>query len=304
MTLPGEINGVDVPRQPLRESQARFDAAGSQRHKRGSKWRAHRGTLYAGNRGVATGRGVPGRADRTIENGCTRVTEEPYRRTARPRSLPKGTFGAKWRVAIVTGIEKHKVLRDRSREVVKFFATAKTPKIRPQRIRVHTPSRRPVDTARRNRDHGGIARWKSQSRSENTPAALRSSNGPGSTRSGCRSASRTRHRPTRSCLRLGYGKDLEQVGPKSRSVMLRLATSCAGWTVRPTATEFYEAVRAAEPTGRQRAILGTFAQEAEWWELIAAWAERAYTIRQLVTALHRSGHAKCYAARWINGWAR
>ena len=106
------------------------------------------------------------------------------------------------------------------------------------------------------------------------------------------------------CLRLGYGKDLEQVGPKSRSVMLRLATSCAGWTVRPTATEFYEAVRAAEPTGRQRAILGTFAQEAEWWELIAAWAERAYTIRQLVTALHRSGHAKCYAARWINGWAR
>ena len=105
------------------------------------------------------------------------------------------------------------------------------------------------------------------------------------------------------CLRLGYGKDLEQVGPKSRSVMLRLGTSCAGWTVRPTATEFYEAVRAAEPTGRQRAILGTFAQEAEWWELIAAWAERAYTIRQLVTALHRSGHAKCYAARWINGWA-
>ena len=105
------------------------------------------------------------------------------------------------------------------------------------------------------------------------------------------------------CLRLGYGKDLEQVGPKSRTVMLRLATSCAGWTARPTAAEFYEAVRAAKPTGRQSAILGTFAQEALWWELIAAWAERAYTIRQLVTALHRAGHAKCYAARWINGWS-
>ena len=105
-------------------------------------------------------------------------------------------------------------------------------------------------------------------------------------------------------LRLGYGKDLAQVGAKSVTVMLRLSASCAGWSDPPTAAEFHDAVRAPEPTARQRAILAAFAREANWHDLIAAWAERAYTIRELVTALHRAGHAKCRAARWINGWAR
>lgn len=105
-------------------------------------------------------------------------------------------------------------------------------------------------------------------------------------------------------VRLGYAKDLVRVEAKSLTVMLRLSASCAGWSEPPSAAEFYDAVRASEPTGRQRAILGTFAQEAGWHELIGGWAERAYTIRELVTALHRTGHAKCQAARWINGWAR
>ena len=105
-------------------------------------------------------------------------------------------------------------------------------------------------------------------------------------------------------VRLGYAKDLARVEGKSLTVMLRLSGSCAGWAEPPSAAEFYDAVRASEPTERQRAILGTFAQEAGWHELIAAWAERAYTIRELVTALHRAGHAKCHTARWINGWAR
>ena len=105
-------------------------------------------------------------------------------------------------------------------------------------------------------------------------------------------------------LRLGGGNDLRHVGPNSVTIMLRLSTSCAGWTDPPTAAEFHDAVRAPEPTARQRAILGAFAREADWRELIAAWAERAYTIRELVTALHRAGHAKCRAACWINGWAQ
>ena len=105
-------------------------------------------------------------------------------------------------------------------------------------------------------------------------------------------------------LRLGGGNDLRHVGPNSVTIMLRLSTSCAGWRDPPTAAEFHDAVRAPEPTARQRAILGAFAREADWRELIAAWAERAYTIRELVTALHRAGHAKCRAARWINGWAQ
>ena len=103
-------------------------------------------------------------------------------------------------------------------------------------------------------------------------------------------------------LRLGNAKDMARTGPNSLTVMLRLASSCAGWPKRPTAREFYDAIRVDKPTQRQRAIVGTFAQEADWQELIAAWAERAYTLRELVTALHRSGHAKCYAARWLNGW--
>lgn len=105
-------------------------------------------------------------------------------------------------------------------------------------------------------------------------------------------------------LRLGHGNDLTQVGPKSLTVMLRLSASCTGWRDPPTAAEFHEAIRTPEPNARQRAILGAFAQEADWRELITAWAERAYTIRELVTALHRAGHAQCHAARWINGWAR
>ena len=105
-------------------------------------------------------------------------------------------------------------------------------------------------------------------------------------------------------LRLGHGNDLTQVGPKSVTVMLRLSASCAGWRDPPTAAEFHDAIQAPEPNARQRAILGAFAREADWRELITAWAERAYTIRELVTALHRAGHAQCHAAHWINGWAR
>ena len=60
-------------------------------------------------------------------------------------------------------------------------------------------------------------------------------------------------------LRLGYSKDLVQVGAKSVAIMLRLSASCAGWKDPPTAAEFHDAVRAPEPTVRQRAILAAFA---------------------------------------------
>ena len=75
----------------------------------------------------------------------------------------------------------------------------------------------------------------------------------------------------------------------SRSVGFRFAASCAGWRRRPTAAEFYEAVRAEVPTERQRALLDTWATEAEWEELLAAWTEHLYTFRELAAALHRAG---------------
>ena len=89
----------------------------------------------------------------------------------------------------------------------------------------------------------------------------------------------------------------------SRAVQLRFATSCAGWETRPTAAEFYAAVRAERPTDRQIAILDTWATEAEWDELLEAWTEHAYTFYELAAALHRAGLTRCRAAAALNGWA-
>lgn len=103
--------------------------------------------------------------------------------------------------------------------------------------------------------------------------------------------------------RLSRARGPEETGRHSITVELRLARSCAGWRERPKSREFYDAVRAGEPDERQRAILHVFAQEADWQELISAWAEGAYTLRELVAAFHRSGHAQCRAARALNRWA-
>ena len=92
----------------------------------------------------------------------------------------------------------------------------------------------------------------------------------------------------------------DDTGRHSRTVRLRLAKSRAGWPRRPTSAEFYDAVRAETPTDRQRAILGTWAAEAEWHELILAWTEDAYGFRELVAALHRAGYSRCQAARPLN----
>ena len=103
--------------------------------------------------------------------------------------------------------------------------------------------------------------------------------------------------------RLSRARGPEETGRNSITVELRLARSCAGWDERPKSWELYDAIRAEKPAGRQRTILHVFAREAEWYELISAWAERAYTLRQLVAALHRAGHAQCRAARALNRWA-
>ncbi|MYN65903.1 MAG: hypothetical protein F4X11_12865 [Acidobacteria bacterium] len=95
----------------------------------------------------------------------------------------------------------------------------------------------------------------------------------------------------------------EETGRGSITVERRLARSCAGWDERPKSGEFYDAIRAEKPDRRQRTLLRVFSQEAEWHELISAWAEGAYTLRQLVAALHRAGHAQCRAARALNQWA-
>ena len=80
-------------------------------------------------------------------------------------------------------------------------------------------------------------------------------------------------------------------------------SSCAGWKRRPTASEFYDAVRADEPTERQDAIVRMWGSEASLADLLEAWAQQAYTFRQLVAALHRAGCTCGSQIRTINRWA-
>ena len=80
----------------------------------------------------------------------------------------------------------------------------------------------------------------------------------------------------------------EQMGPNSRTVAGRLNQSCCGWPQAPTAPEFYRAVRAEQPTRRQCTLVYTWGLEADDVEVAHAWAEHAYTWRQLVRALHKA----------------
>ena len=80
-------------------------------------------------------------------------------------------------------------------------------------------------------------------------------------------------------------------------------STCAGWRVRPTPKEFYDAIRAEQPSKRERVILRQWTQEAQPQEVLLAFAEDAYTMRELVTALHRAGLNTCRLARVINGFA-
>ena len=98
--------------------------------------------------------------------------------------------------------------------------------------------------------------------------------------------------------------DPEEVGPHSRAVRGRLGSSCAGWVESPSSKEFYEAVRTATPTQRHREIIKTWLGEATREEMLEAWAEGAYTWRQLARAIHRAGVAKSYRCCDINTLAR
>jgi len=92
-------------------------------------------------------------------------------------------------------------------------------------------------------------------------------------------------------------------GRHAAAVHRRIMSSCAGWRRRPTAEEFYEAVRATHPTARQQAIIDMWGREATFQDLLEAWAERAYTDRQLVRALHLADFNCGDRIRELNQWA-
>ena len=93
-------------------------------------------------------------------------------------------------------------------------------------------------------------------------------------------------------------------GRDAWAVHRRIMSSCAGWKERPAAAEFYDAIRANEPTDRQKAIIRMWGAEATLEDLVEAWAQHAYTFRQLVRALHRAGFTCGSRIRTINRWAR
>ena len=62
-------------------------------------------------------------------------------------------------------------------------------------------------------------------------------------------------------------------------------------------------MRAEQPTERQASIIRMWGAEATVAELIEAWVQQAYTLRQLVAALRRANFACAPRIHKINRWA-
>ena len=91
---------------------------------------------------------------------------------------------------------------------------------------------------------------------------------------------------------------------RSSTVDSRISSSCCGWVTRPTSMEFYDAVHSEMPTERQRALIRMWTKEARPDEIVLAWAEEVYTVRELVAAIHRARADHPQVARELNPLAR
>ena len=100
------------------------------------------------------------------------------------------------------------------------------------------------------------------------------------------------------------GHDPTAIRGLSAVVSSRIASSCCGWVVRPTSAEFYEAIHADTLTKRQRALIRMWTREAEPAQIVLAWAEEVYTLRELVAAVHRAHADHPQVARELNRLAR
>lgn len=93
--------------------------------------------------------------------------------------------------------------------------------------------------------------------------------------------------------------DQSRVGPKSAALQGLIDGDCCGWVQRPTTDELYEAMRADEPTDRQRSLASVLLR-ADFWELMGAWMEAAFTWRQLARAMSRREYQNAQRVREIN----
>ena len=100
------------------------------------------------------------------------------------------------------------------------------------------------------------------------------------------------------------GHDPAAIRGRSATVRSRLGRSCCGWVIQPASTEFYDAIHAETPTKRQRALIRMWTREAEPAQIVLAWAEEVYTMRELVAAVHRAKADHPQVARELNRLAR
>ena len=97
--------------------------------------------------------------------------------------------------------------------------------------------------------------------------------------------------------------DRDATGPHSQTIRGLLGGACAGWRVRPTSVELYDALRADNPTNRQRSIATVLINEASFEDLVNAHTEGAFTWRQLARAARRQGTVPPVRIRQINAFA-
>ncbi len=109
--------------------------------------------------------------------------------------------------------------------------------------------------------------------------------------------------PPEALRRLCPGHDPALTGRRSHAVEWRIARSCCGWGRPPTTGEFYDAFHTDAPDRRQKSIIYMWGTEATFTELFEAWAQRAYTFRDLVRALHLADFRWSERIAEINQWA-
>ena len=97
--------------------------------------------------------------------------------------------------------------------------------------------------------------------------------------------------------------DPNATGPHSQTIRGLLGGACAGWPLRPTSAELYDALRADNPTNRQRSIATVLINEASFEDLVNAHTEGAFTWRQLARAARRQGTVPPFRIRQINAFA-
>lgn len=96
----------------------------------------------------------------------------------------------------------------------------------------------------------------------------------------------------------------ESRGGSSSVIQDVIAGTCAGWKQQPNAEEFYNAMRATEPTDRQLAIAGVLIAEGTCHEVLLAYLQGAFTWRQLAEMMHRRGLYRGELARFVNARAK